>query len=124
MGCGVAPVFLFTKLTFMLMYLKIFGPMRWLRWTCYAGITGMTLFYTSYWVDQLYVSTPQHGQSWLEVFSTARYFERIKLGVPLGIVGLVFDVYLFVLPIAGVIQLQMPLRRKVEVSAMFFTGFA
>lgn len=84
----------------------------------------MTLFYTSYWIAQVHISTPEHGQLWLEDFETSRYSKFSELAVPLGSVGLVFDVYIFVLPIAGVTQLQMSLRRKLEVSAMFFSGFA
>ena len=108
----------------MFLYLQIFGPMRWLRWSCYNGITIMTLFYASYWIVQVYVSTPEHGQSWLEDFKLSRYSVFSKLAVPLGSVNLVFDVYIFILPIAAVSRLQMSLRRKLEVSAMFLSGLA
>ena len=120
----LTPVLLLVRLTFMLLYLQIFGPMRWMRWSCYSGITIMTLFYTSYWIAQVYISTPEHGQSWLEDFKTSRYSEFSKMAVPLGSVNLVFDVYIFVLPIAAVNRLQMSLRPKLAVSAMFLSGLA
>ena len=84
----------------------------------------MTLFYTSYWIVQVYLSTPEHGQSWPEDFESSRFSEFKNLVVPLGGVNLAFDVYIFILPIAAVNRLQMSLRRKLEVSAMFLSGLA
>lgn len=48
----------------------------------------------------------------------------MNLATPLTAVSLVFDIYIFVLPITGVMQLQMSRRRKMAVSAMFLSGFA
>ena len=98
--------------------------MRWLRYGCYGGIVVMTLFYTSYWIVQVYYTTPENGQSWLQDFETPRYsISETKLATPLTTLSLVFDIYIFVLPIAGVMRLQMSLRRKLGISAMFVSGF-
>ena len=119
------PVFLLTKLTFMLLYLQIFRPMRWLRYGCYSGIVVMTLFYLSFWIVQLYCSTPANGQSWLQDFETPRYsVSESKFTIPLAALNLVFDLYIFVLPIAAVMRLQMSRQRKLATSAMFVSGFA
>lgn len=42
--------------------------------------------------------------------------------IVLGVVSLVSDVYLVILPLPAVWKLQLPLGRKIAVSAMFFTG--
>lgn len=42
---------------------------------------------------------------------------------PIGPVSLGLDLYILILPIAGVAKLQMPLRRKLGVVLMFLTGF-
>ncbi len=117
-------VFLFLKLTFMLLYLQIFRPNLWLRYGCYLGIGTMTLFYMGIWIAQIYLTSPKPGQSWQDDFKSPRYLKSLDIAVPLTAASLVFDVYIMVLPIAGVMQLQMSLRRKLETSAMFVTGFA
>ena len=42
--------------------------------------------------------------------------------VGLGVVSVLSDLYLIILPLPAVWNLQLPLRRKLAVSAMFFTG--
>ena len=108
----------------MLLYPQIFGLMRWLRYGCYIGIVVMTLFYVSYWIVQVYFTTPEHGQSWLQDFESPRYSNAMKVAIPLTSLSLVFDIYIFVLPIAGVLRLQMSRRRKLAISAMFISGLA
>lgn len=117
-------IFLFVKLTFMLLFLQIFRPNRWLRYSCYFGIGIMTLVYLAFWLTQVYLTSPSPKQSWQELVRTPRYFKWLNIGIPIGAASLVFDVYILLLPIAGVMQLQMSLRRKLETSAMFASGFA
>lgn len=108
----------------MLLYLQIFGPMRWLRYGCYSGIVIMTLFYVPFWIVQVYYTTPENGQSWLQDFETPRYsISESNLAIPLTTLSLVFDIYIFVLPIAAVMRLQMSRQRKLGISAMFISGF-
>lgn len=117
-------IFMFLKLTFMLLYLQIFWPNVWLRYGCYLGIGIMTLFYMAVWIAQVYLTSPEPGQSWQDDFRSPKYFKSLDIPIPLAAVSLVFDVYIFVLPIAGVVRLQMSLRRKLETCAMFVSGFA
>lgn len=108
----------------MLLYLQIFGPNRWLRYGCYLGISVMTIVYLAFWIAQVYFTSPEPGQSCLDDFSSPRYLKSLDIATPLTAVSLVLDVYIFALPIAGVMQLHMSLRRKLEVSVMFISGFA
>ncbi len=108
----------------MIFYLSIFSPMRWLRYGCYAGMTVMTLFYTSIWVAQLYITTPQDGKSWVEDFEPTWYYKSVTIALPSTAGSFLFDIYIFVLPVAGVMQLHMSPRRKLETSVMFLSGLA
>ncbi len=117
-------IFLFLKLTFMLLYLQIFRPNLWLRYGCYLGIGIMTLFYLGIWMARMYKASPKPGQSWQDHFNSPRYSKATNIAIPLTSVSLVFDLYIILLPIAGVMQLQMSLKRKLETSAMFVSGFA
>lgn len=85
----------------------------------------MTLFYVSFWIVQVYYSTPENGQSWLQDFESPRAtIAGTKFTIPLTTLNLVFDIYIFVLPIAAVMRVQMSRQRRLATSAMFVSGFA
>ena len=108
----------------MFLYLQIFAPVLWMRFCCYAGGAVITLFYIPSAIAQLYYTTPRPGESWAESFQNPLYDKTYNLIIPITAVGLVFDLFILILPIAAVLQLQMSLRRKLCVSLMFMTGFA
>lgn len=68
---------------------------------------------------------PKTGQSqfsYISALTSAECARTFPLVVMLGVVNVVSDVYLILLPLPAVWSLDLSLRRKVGVSAMFFTG--
>lgn len=114
--------FLFIKLTFFLLYFQVFRPLRWLRISVYIGATLTCAFYGATSITQIIFSTPKRGQTWLEHdFSREAGKARI-LSVPLSAVGLGIDLVLLVMPIAAVVGLKMPTKRKIGVIFIFMFG--
>ncbi|KAI9705072.1 MAG: hypothetical protein M1836_006855 [Candelina mexicana] len=116
---------IFTKLTFFLMYLQLFQPLIWLRICVYIGATITTLLYAATAISQAVVFRPRKLQSFaaaplLQKPGQARISQVMAL--LLACVGLSTDLYLLIVPITAVLQLQLPLRRKVGVVLMFSTG--
>ena len=58
----------------------------------------------------------------MRVLTSPKCATSRPLVIVIGVVSLVSDLYLVILPLPAVWQLQLPLRRKLAVSAMFFTG--
>ena len=114
----------FAKLTFFLVYLQIFWPFKWVRICVYLGATVTTVFYTTVEIFWLYYMTPRKGETFISVAVSPAEFKVLVLSVPVAAVGLGIDVYLLVLPITAVMQLQLPTRRKIEVVLIFLTGLA
>lgn len=108
------------KLTFFLLYLKIFYQNANLRICIYVGAILSTAFYLGMGIAGLVLFTPRHGMTWLE------YNFRVPrigiLAIPLATVGLGIDLYILVLPVGGVMQLHMPTQRKIGVCIIFATG--
>lgn len=52
--------------------------------------------------------------------SRCHRIQPLKIGT--GVVNLVSDLYLILIPLPAVWSLQMPLQKKISVSAMFLTG--
>ena len=113
---------MFTKITFFFLYLQIFQPMRWLRICVYIGAIFTTVFYTTMMVVQFAFATPRPGETWLYHQVTENEVHSLEMSVPQSAVGLAIDIYILVLPIIAVAQLQLPTRRKIGVSLIFMTG--
>lgn len=115
---------IFTKLTFFLVYLQIFQPFKWLRTCVYLGATVTTLFYVVTELFWIVAMTPIKAQTFLSVGASPAQLRALVLSVPTAAVGLGIDVYLLVLPVTAVMQLQLPTRHKIGVILIFLTGIA
>lgn len=104
------------------MYIQIFRPFKWLRYSSYAGAIITVLFYFSILVATLTFTVPSPGQTLAEHQQTPREAKATQVTIPVGSVGLAIDVFILILPIVGVSKLQLPLRRKIGVMAVFLTG--
>ncbi len=65
---------------------------------------------------------PRKGETLFQVFYSPRVPYGVTLAVVQGAVNVWSDLYILRLPIPGVWQLQLPLGKKIGVSAMFLTG--
>lgn len=119
------PCIWFVKLSLFVLYVQVFHPLRWLRYCAYAGVVSTGL---SYWVVSiiyLAMCVPRDGTSQGDYFMalvSPRCQNVNPLQVANGVVSLVSDLYLVILPLPAVWKLQLPLHRKLALSAMFFTG--
>jgi hypothetical protein len=121
----VPMVNLFAKLSFFIYFLQIFGAKPILRWNIYIGACITTCFYTATTIAQFVMTTPPPGVSFAEQFAT--FLGPTESGIvhtilAVGYFNIFSDIYILLLPISGVIRLQLPRRRKVGVILIFMTG--
>lgn len=102
------PTTYLTKLSLLLVYHRLFSIHRTTRYLIYLGIAANTIFYFIMMLLFVFLKTVAAG--------------RI-LSIVLGGVNVLSDFYIFCIPISAVSRLQMPLRRKIGVMTVFFTGF-
>ena len=119
---GYGPAVFFAKLSLFLLYLRLFEPDWWTKSLIYFGIISILAFYTATTVTFGVLCIPRSGETWAESSFSTRCGKSIVMTYIQGIFNVVSDFYLFVLPIPVVWQLQMPLRKKIGVSAIFMTG--
>ena len=114
------------KLSLFVLYVQIFGPLQWLRYLAWAGAIFTGLFYFIVMAIELAVCIPGNGHSSLAYLAALDapkcVSTRRPIVIGLGVVSVLSDLYLIILPLPAVWSLQLPLRRKLAVSAMFFTG--
>lgn len=104
------------------MYLRIFSPSLRTRYLIYFGIPFLGLFYTACLLVEVISCTPRSGETWLEATSSKRCNTDLTLGYVMAAFNVTSDFYLLAIPIPVVWKLQLPLRKKIGVSAVFMTG--
>ncbi|KAJ5456701.1 hypothetical protein N7530_011975 [Penicillium desertorum] len=109
------------KLPLLFMLIRIFGIKDWLRWTCIflivVGTLGgvITLLYAGISCSpDLHEPTPPFLFSCVGALTNAT--------IARGSISLAVDVIVFVVPIPVIVDLKMPLRRKIGVAFVFATG--
>ena len=122
MLCFPPVVYVFLKNTFFIMYLYIFGPLRWLRICAYTGAAITTTFYISISVTSFVFVTPRHEETWDEHLLSQEETRAIILPVLTSSFGVVIDLTILILPIIAVMQLQLSTRRKIGLVCVFMTG--
>lgn len=105
------PITGLVKLSLLLLYLRIFQPNHAVRYATIVGIVIVTMMYTIWMFVFIFESALSDAVgshlSWAQAaFNVAT------------------DVYIFILPISGVINLNMPFKRKLGILAIFSTGLA
>lgn len=118
--CNVA--YIFVKLTFFILYWNIFKPFRWLKFGIIGGAAIVVIVYTAFIIASLVGAIPPPGSSWLGNWEKSRDSIGERLSIPLAVLALVTDVYILILPISGVLRLQLSRKRKFGLSMLFMAG--
>ncbi|KAL8671757.1 MAG: hypothetical protein Q9168_003752 [Polycauliona sp. 1 TL-2023] len=117
-----SPAILMAKLSLLALYLEVFGPNPWMRYAIYFGMVFVTLFYTATFIAFCVLAIPRPGESLIGTILSNNVASLIPISIAQGCVNVASDFYIFLLPIPGVLQLQMPTRKKIGICAIFATG--
>lgn len=110
------------KCSFFIQYYQLFYPLRWIRISIWIGAIISTAFYVAFSITALILTSPWPGESFLEGLLSQHYFKNTQFAIPLGVIGMLVDWYLFILPIPAVWNLKMSTSRKLAVINIFMTG--
>ena len=116
------PTIFFTKLSLLLLYLRIFSPDQKARYAIYFGIIANLIFYMVTTIFFGVWCIPRPEQTWLESSQTPRCQQSVIMDYPQGIFGVISDLYIFVLPMPNIVKLNLPYRKKVGIAAIFAVG--
>lgn len=115
------------KLSVLILYLQIFSVLNWLRNAAITGMVLITAFHIAISVAFAVMCSPTTGSGQLDFLSAliSETCTRSRIIIVVqGIGNVVTDFYLLILPLPAIWTLQMPLRRKLAVSAMFLVGLS
>ena len=118
----LGPSLFFAKTSLLLLYLRIFGPKKSTRYAIYVGLISA---FPLHWLNIpiiAYYCAPSVGRSWSITGIGLKYKKSIILGLVQCSLNVVFDLFVFVLPIPVVMGLHMSTRRRIAVLSVFLTG--
>lgn len=110
------------KCSLFIQYYLLFRPWRWVRISVWIGATISVTFYAAVTITGFVLLSPWPGESFLEDVTSWHFLKFSQLSIPIGVIGLLIDWYLFILPIRVVLMLQMSPGKKLGVLILFMTG--
>ena len=113
------------KLSFLIYFLHIFGPKPVLRWNIFIGAFITIAFYVAATIALFILSTPRPGVTFAEQFTS--FLSRktspvLNTTFAVGYFNILSDLYILILPISGVMGLNLKPKRKFGVVLIFLTG--
>lgn len=111
------------KLSLCVFFRRIFLPSRVTNILTWIGILLTTISYTAFFIAWVYYSVPHAGEAWADItFNIKVGLVTPKLSVGVGVVGVVTDFYIIVIPLLAIYGLNMSQARKLGLMVLFATG--
>ena len=118
----VTPALGLIKCSFFIQYYLLFRPLRWARISVWTGAIISAVFYAAVTVTAFVLGSPWPGESSLEGLLSWHYLKFGQFSIPTGVIGMLVDWYLLMLPIPAVWTLKMSTSKKLGVLVIFMTG--
>jgi hypothetical protein len=110
------------KLSIFVLYLRLFGSNRRTRIFALVGIVLCIIFYTLGTVFAFATCVPRSGESLLMASMSERCHMSMATVFLTSAVNVVSDIYLVLVPIPLVMNLQMPREKKIRICSVFMLG--
>lgn len=118
----VVPALGLIKGSLFIQYYLLFRPLRWIRISVWVGVIISTVFYVAVTITAFILTSPWPGESFIEGLLSQHYIKFAQFAIPIGVIGMLVDWYLLILPIPAVWNLKMSTSKKLGVLTIFMTG--
>lgn len=107
-----------------MLYLRLFDSKLWFRYASWVGIVSAFVIYIHSVPLIASFCVPRNGDRWASLATFARCKRASADALAQGAGNIALDMYLLLLPLPVICRLQMPLKRKIGVAAVFLFGSA
>ncbi|KAL8825470.1 MAG: hypothetical protein Q9170_007775, partial [Blastenia crenularia] len=118
----ITPALGLIKSCLFIQYYMVFHPLRWVRIAVWIGLSISTVFYVVVSIAALLLESPWPGESFLDDILSTHYLFFANFSIPVGVVGMLVDWYLFIIPVPAVWGLHMSSTKKLGLLVIFMTG--
>jgi hypothetical protein len=109
------------KAPILLLYAKIFGIHKWLRYSSYAVLVAMALAYLGALINAL-VNCPLNNPNVTFEAQLRCNAGNVHTGIISGFTSIFVDAIIFVLPIPVIVKLNIATGKKIAIAAVFLSG--
>ena len=88
----------------------------------WIGAIISVVFYVAVTITAFALNSPWPGESFLENILSWHYHDFAQFSIPTGVIGMLVDWYLLILPIPAVLDMQMSTTKKLGVLIVFMAG--
>ncbi|KAL7951824.1 hypothetical protein V8C42DRAFT_339731 [Trichoderma barbatum] len=121
-GILLGPAIFFSKAAILLLYLQIFSLHRTMRIAVYIVMVVLALTYWTSVPIEIAFAAPRPGETWTSLLTSGNPGKIIYFGPVQGSLAVIIDIAIFVLPLPVLWKLNMSLRRRLALCAVFFTA--
>ena len=118
----ITPALGLIKCSLFIQYYLLFRVLRWVRISVWIGATISVIFYVAVTIIAFALNSPWSGESFLEAILSWHHHMFAQFSVPTGVIGMLVDLYLLILPLPAVLHMQMSTGKKLGVLTVFMTG--
>ncbi|KAF2675973.1 hypothetical protein K458DRAFT_283540, partial [Lentithecium fluviatile CBS 122367] len=125
-GMLLGPTIFFGKEAIFLMYFEVFQVKKRMRTLIIIGMIFTGLAYLPGVILESIFCAARPGETWDPLAGAPegqRCTKMIYWGIVQGACAIVIDIYIFVLPIPAIAQLQLGLKRKIQILSVFMMAF-
>ncbi|KAI1114172.1 hypothetical protein F5Y14DRAFT_451353 [Nemania sp. NC0429] len=116
------PIVFFTRVSILLFYLQVFSVDQVVRTGSWIGIFAAVIFFVPLTVADIYFEVPHLGETWVSPAYLARTHRGLPIAIVIGVVSVVVDIYLFVLPLRTISHLNLSPKRRLQMQGLFGTA--
>ncbi|KAH6956796.1 hypothetical protein DER45DRAFT_595518 [Fusarium avenaceum] len=110
----------FAKLALLIFYLRL-SPQRWFKWAVWTAITIICIYTVILFCLVLFACKPM-AMNWDITVTDGVCINQTKTYIATAAVNIISDLFLFVLPLPMVFQLQLPAKQKIGLMGIFTIG--
>ncbi|SPJ72475.1 related to integral membrane protein [Fusarium torulosum] len=110
----------FAKLALLIFYLRL-SPQRWFKWAVWTAIAIICIYTVVLFCLVLFACKPM-AMNWDITVTDGICINQTKTYIATAAVNIISDVFLFVLPLPMVFQLQLPAKQKIGLMGIFTIG--
>ncbi|KAF5657790.1 integral membrane protein [Fusarium heterosporum] len=110
----------FAKIALLIFYLRL-SPQRWFRIAIWIGIGVISVYTTILFFLVMFACKPM-SMNWDITVTGGVCINQTKTYIATAAVNIISDIYLFVLPLPMVFQLQLPAKQKIGLMGIFTIG--
>lgn len=111
------------RVSIFILYLRLFGHVCIIRTSIWTGLSITIAAYTAFLISHLYYCTPRAADGGWSLQAYERCADPdISTSIAQAVFGSAADAFMLLLPIVQVMRLNMPMRRRIGIAAIFMTG--